>query len=189
VYEAAYDDTLDPRQVYCGVVEQLPDEFAAVKQQAQWGLGRAWLVGAYRDGIWGSAAAARRRLEQAARLQARSDEAYIGEVIHQLLGLELESDRATADAAAVRLGDLFCSVFGQAATPDFGGALEAGRTLEYYNTGRYGDVPAQVWRAVCSCPQRAFNRNSFTILLAALQRGRRSSRRGQRVSSTTRNEA
>jgi hypothetical protein len=189
VYEAAHDDTSDLRQVYCGVVEQLPDEFAAVKQQTKWGLGRAWLVNAYRAGIWGQADAARRSLVEAARLQARCDEAYTSEVVHQLLGLELESGRATADAAAARLRALFCPVLGQPATPDFGGALEAGRSIEYYNTGRYGEVPAQVWRAIRSSPQRALNRNSFTILLAALQSGKRSGRRGQFAPSTTRNEA
>lgn len=189
VYEAAHDDTLDLRQVYCGVIEQLTDEFDVAKQQATWGIGRAWLVSAYRAGIWGQAADARRCLAEAAQLHARCDEDYVSEVVHQLLGWELERGRAVADAAAAGLNDLFCSVFGRSSTPDFCGALEVGRTIEYYNTGRYEDVPAQVWRAIRSSPHRAFNRNSLSILLGAVrQGGRHSSRSGGSAPSTRRNE-
>lgn len=177
VYEAAHDDTTDLPAVYRGVVDQLSAEFAAefapVREQMPWGIGRAWLIRAYRTLIWGARADGRRCLTEAVLAGAELDQTYIDEVVHQLLGVELECGRAAAEDAARLLDDQFRSIMGRGPQLAFAAALEIGRAYEYYGSGRHAEVPAQVLRAIRLNPRRALNRGSLSILLrAALQGGK-----------------
>lgn len=193
VNEAAHDDTVDPNQVYRNLTEHLPPEFTRVKQQAAWGVGRAWLVNAYRYLIWSSVEDGRHCLHEAAKRGASSDEAYVREVVYQLLGLEREYGRRAADEAADRLDEHFCAMCaasprrgvpaGHAAISSFAAALEMGRAFEYYATRHFGQVPAQVLRAICSSPHRALNRASLSMFTRAAIRSRRFAGPGDKFTS------
>jgi hypothetical protein len=182
VYEAAHDDTADLPQVYEEVVAQLTGEFVSVQHQMAWGIGRAWLIRAYRSLIWGSLAAGRDCLAAAAAAGAELDQPYLDEVIHQLLGVEMELGRKAAEEAAARLDEQFRSIMGRTAQPSFVAALELGRAYAYYHSGRHKEVPAQVLRAIRSNPRCALSRGSLSIFMrAALQSGRVRSGMSQNV--------
>jgi hypothetical protein len=193
VYEAAHDDTADLNGVYSHLVAQLPDEFEPVRQQAEWGRGQAWLVNAYRYLLWSSVEDGQQCLVEAARRGAPCNEAFIREVVYQLLGLERECGRQAADAMAKRLDKQFCAVFGAlgdhrtasgcTSASSFAAALEMGRAIEYYNTRRYENVPGQVLRAILSSPSRALNRASLSILTRAAIRSRRPARAGDKFAA------
>lgn len=183
VYEAAHDDTTDLDEVYNDLVAQLPDEFEAVRRQAKWGIGRAWLVNAYRYLLWNSTEAGRTCLAEAARRGACVDEVYISEVVYQLLGMEQESDRQSVDQVAGWLDKQYYPVISGVEATTFSSALEMGRAYEYFNTGRVAEVPSQVLRAICSSPRRALNRASLSMLTRAAVRSRKFAGAGDKLTS------
>lgn len=169
VYEAIHDEAQAHEDVYRSIVAQLPAAFAPVAEQAAWGIARGWLVKAERALLWGDPQEGRRCLEEAGHAGAKIDKAYVDEVVHQLLAIEIEQGTPNADDVAKRLDAEWRRVSSAPAAPSFAAALELGRVYEYYRTGRYAEVPAQVRRALRSNPRHALNRGLLPLLVRSVR--------------------
>lgn len=167
VHEAVHDEAEDHGAVYRSLVDPLPPAFAPVIAEASWGIGRGWLVKAQRALLWGDPQEGRRCIEEAQRVGAVVDKAYVDQVVHQLLCLEIENGTAAADDSARRIDAQWQAAAAAPAAPSFAAALELGRVFEYDRTGRYADVPAQVRRALRSNPRHALNRGLLSLWLRA----------------------
>lgn len=165
LYDAIYDETVDHPNVYRAIVAQLPDEFASVNAQMEWGIERGWLVKAYRFLIWSSRAEGRACLRAAAQAGATIDEEYVQDVVYQLRGFEIERGSEAAHEAAHRLDEELQMAMPGANIPSIAAAAQLARAFEDYNAGRNDAVPSEVLRAFRMDPRHILNRGALSILV------------------------
>ena len=167
IYEVIFDETSDHAKTYREIVEQLPAQYASVRAQMAWGIGRAWLIKAYRALIWGERADGRACLRAAAQAGAAVDDQYLRDVVHQLGGYEIERGTEAAYAAARRLDEELKLAMPTARLPSLASAMRLARAFEYYTAGQNEAVPAEVLRAFRMDPRTMLNRGALSILVRA----------------------
>jgi glycosyltransferase involved in cell wall biosynthesis len=170
LYHAIHDEAADHPKIYREIVAQLPSEFAAVNAQMEWGIGRGWLVKAYRLLIWGSREEGRACLRSAVKAGAVIDEQYLRDVVYQLRGCEIEHGAEVACEAACQIDKELRMAIPGSNIPSFAAAMQLASAFEYYNAGRNDAVPSQVLRAFRMDPRNILNRGALSILVrSALQ--------------------
>jgi glycosyltransferase involved in cell wall biosynthesis len=165
IYDAIYDETVDHPQIYRNNVAQLGPEFAAVRAQMEWGIGRGWLIKAYRFLIWGSPEIGLECLRAAARAGAVVDDQYIRDVVYQLRGCEIECGAEAAQAAARRVDSALRTAMPGVKLPSLEAEMQLARAFEDYYAGRRDAVPTEVLRAFRSDPRHLLNRGALSILV------------------------
>jgi hypothetical protein len=165
IYDAIYDETVDHPQVYRENVAQLPAEYDAVKAQMAWGIGRGWLIKAYRFLIWSDQALGLDCLRAAAGVGAVVDDQYIREVVYQLRSCEIECGAEAALAAARRVDMALRTAMPRAKVPSLEAELQLARAFEDFYAGRRDAVPTEVLRAFRSDPRHLLNRGALSILM------------------------
>ena len=166
VYEVIFDETVDHAKTYREIVAQLPpDKYAAVHAQMEWGIGRAWLVKAYRALIWGSREIGREYLRGAVQAGACVDDQYMRDVVYQLRGYEIERGTDAAYAAASRLDEEFKLAMPAAKLPSLTSAMRLAQAFEHYNAGQNESVPSEILRAFRKDPRTMLNRGALSILV------------------------
>ncbi len=165
VYEVIFDETADHARTYREIVAQLPAEYASVRAQMEWGIGRAWLIKAYRALIWGEREEGRACLREAVQAGAAVDDQYLRDVVYQLGGYEIERGTDAASAAARRLDEEFKLAMPAARLPSLASAMRLARAFEYYTAGQNEAVPSEVLRAFRMDPRTMLNRGALSILV------------------------
>jgi glycosyltransferase involved in cell wall biosynthesis len=170
LYAVIFDETADHEKSYRNIVVQLSPEFAAVNAQMEWGIGRGWLIKAYRSLIWGSREEGRACLREAARAGAVVDEQYIRDVVYQLRGREIECGSEAAYEAARRIDEELRVEMPGVKAPSFAAAMPLARAFEFYTAGRSDAVPSEVLRAFRMDPRHMLNRGALSILVRSAVR-------------------
>jgi glycosyltransferase involved in cell wall biosynthesis len=165
IYDAIYDESVDHPKVYRNNVAQLTPEFAAVREQMEWGIARGWLIKGYRFIIWGFLEEGRECLRAAVGAGADIDEQYIRDVVYQLRAYEIERGAEAAVAAARRMTRELRAAFPTAKIPSLDAELQLARAFEDYFAGRCDVVPIGVLRAIKSDPRYVLNRGALSILV------------------------
>ena len=164
-YEVIFDETSNHAKTYREIVEQLPAEYAPVRAQMDWGIGRAWLIKAYRALIWGEREEGRACLRGAVQAGATVDDQYLRDVVYQLAGYEIERGTDAAYAAAGRLDEELKLAMPAARLPSLASAMRLARAFEYYHAGKNEAVPPEVLRAFRMDPRTMLNRGALSILV------------------------
>ncbi len=165
MYEVIFDETSDHAKTYRDIVAQLPAEYASVQAQAEWGIGRAWLIKAYRALIWGSRTEGGACLREAVAAGATIDDQYLRDVVYQLGGYEIERGTEASYDAARRLDEEFKLAMPAAKLPSLASAMRLARAFEYYSAGQNEAVPSEILRAFRMDPRTMLNRGALSILV------------------------
>ncbi len=165
MYEVIFDETADHARTYREIVAQLPAEYASVRAQMEWGIGRAWLIKAYRALIWGAREEGRACLRGAVQAGACVDNQYLRDVVYQLGGYEIERGSDAAYAAARRLDEELKLAMPAARLPSLASAMRLARAFEYYSAGQNEAVPSEILRAFRMDPRTMLNRGALSILV------------------------
>lgn len=171
--DAIYDEGQDHVAVYRSYIAQLTDEFAPVKQQADWAIARAWLVKGYRCSIWGSQDEGRAYLGKGRRRGGCVDDVLFNDINHQLLGLQLEQGPEAAEQAA-RCVEQNLRAAGYTRLPSLVGRLQLSRAFADYYAGQHAAVPGSVLRAIGTDPRHVLNRGALSILVRSALHSRMS---------------
>lgn len=165
MYEVIFDETSDHAKTYRDIVAQLPAEYASVQAQAEWGIGRAWLIKAYRALIWGSRTEGGACLREAVAAGATIDDQYLRDVVYQLRGYEIERGTEASYDAARCLDEEFKLAMPAAKLPSLASAMRLARAFEYYSAGQNEAVPSEILRAFRMDPRTMLNRGALSILV------------------------
>ena len=174
MYEVIFDETADHPKTYREIVAQLPaDKYAAVHAQMEWGIGRAWLVKAYRALIWGSREEGRAYLHEAVQAGACRRRPIP-------CATSCTNSAATRSSAAPtllmppqhRLDEEFKLAMPAAKLPSLASAMRLAQAFEHYNAGQNEAVPSEILRAFRMDPRTMLNRGALSILVRSAMQTR-----------------
>lgn len=165
VYDVIFDETADHTRTYREIVAQLPAEYASVRAQMEWGIGRAWLIKAYRALIWGEREEGRACSRGAVQAGAAVDDQYLRDVVYQLRGLRDRTWQRRRLCRSRRLDEEFKLAMPAARLPSLASAMRLARAFEYYTAGQNEAVPSEILRAFRMDPRTMLNRGALSILV------------------------
>lgn len=159
------DESQQHEAILYRVLAQLPPELAGLSEQYDWAVGRGYLLKGIRAVIWDRADDGRRHFEQAARLQAPLDEAFLSALTHQLLNYEAEFGPAAAQKLLHAFAPYLEKLGGRAGVRKLNSFYSVNRAFQSYHAGEYAQVPAKVFQAIAANPRYLANRGLLSILL------------------------
>lgn len=151
------------------IFNQLPDDFAILRHKFKRALGRAQLIRGFEDVMWGRHDQGRHTFEFALQNHAVVDDEYIGLIVHQLSGYEIEYG-ANAVIALVEKLKPYLNMVSKRSGSELEASYSVNRAFRSYRNGNYRDVPRDVFRAWMHDPWYLTNRGVVSIFVRSVMR-------------------
>ncbi len=163
------DENKNHPEVLRRMFAQLPPEASGASSQYKWAVGRGYLLKGTRSVFWSRPDDAERNFAYAAQHQAKSDDAYLGQVTQQLLNYEAEFGvQATRNILRALAQHLLRLGEGRGAR-QLNATYSINRAFRNYKLGAYTAVPGMIMDAISNDPRFLANRGVLAILLRSLK--------------------
>ncbi len=172
VWSCATDERGDLSEAMDNIFKQIPDDFSYIRSRFDWALGRALLIRGFEDVMWGRLEQGRDLFEQAAQHHAAADDAYIGLIVHQLSGYEIEYG-VDAVLALVKKLKPYLNTISKRCGDELEASYLVNGAFRKYQNGKFNDVLGSVLRAWLRDPSYLMNRGVVSIFFRSMIRAAR----------------
>ncbi|GAB4544516.1 MAG: hypothetical protein Kow0063_38250 [Anaerolineae bacterium] len=163
--ESIADESVDHGALLKSIFDQLPPELSHLSNQYGWAVGRGYLLRGARAVMWGRPDAGREHFQQAARWEARIDEAFLRLQAYHLMNYETEFGAEATQAVLQSLAAHLEKIGNRSDVRWLKGCYSANQAFSHYQAGEYVTVPGRVIRAIVNDPQYLLNRGMLSILV------------------------
>lgn len=168
------NENVDHADLLGRVFAQLPPEMSQLARQLDWAIARGFLLKAARAVLWGRYEDGARYFEEAITLHAGVDRSYLDQLIQQVLDYELEFGETAARRVLKAWSPYLKGLGGGHAVRQLYSLYSINRAFEYFNSGRYSQVPGMILASVFNDPKHLANRGVVSMFMRSLLgRGRK----------------
>lgn len=172
IWSCATDERGDLSEAMDRIFKQIPDDFSYIRSKYDWALGRALLIRGFEDVMWGRVEQGKDLFKEAARYHAAVDDAYIGLIVHQLSGYEIEYG-VDAVLDLVKKLKPFLNTISKRCGDELEASYLVNGAFRKYQNGKFNDVLGSVLRAWLRDPSYLINRGVVSIFFRSMIRAAR----------------
>jgi glycosyltransferase involved in cell wall biosynthesis len=170
VINSSEDENLDYSRTLKNIFAQLPVGMEHIANQFEWAEARGYLLKGARAVIWDRPEDGRRYFQDAARLGARVDSAYLHQLTRHLLDYETEFGEIPAKNVLKALCNQLEVLGEQKGARSLRGIYQINQAFQRFHKAQYASVPGLVFRASLSDPQNLVNRGVWAVFFRSLVR-------------------
>jgi len=164
------DENLDHGELLQRIFAQLPDKMSHLSEQYDWAVARGYVLKGVRAIIWEREGDGRIYFEQAAKLNAQIDEAFLRNLAAHLANYEVEFGTGSAEDIVHKLCYHLEEMDCKTDALQLSGIYLINRAFQDYQAGNYQQVSGSVWGAISQNPGYLANRGVLSILLRSMLR-------------------
>jgi Glycosyl transferase family 2 len=175
------EESRDHEALLREIFDHLAPRVAALGAQADWAIGRGYLLKGTRAIMWGRITEGRHYLASAAAAGANLDKPLVQKLTAQLLDIDRELGHQAADDAIGNLAPQLERLGSRSSVRGLIGSYALNRAFENYRAQRYRAAVMDALRAIATDPHYIGNRGVYSILLrSAWAMVKRAGRHAQR---------
>lgn len=162
------DENRNHEKLLRQMISHLPFEIAEFSEQTNWAVGRGYILRGTRAIMWNRIEVGQDHFARAKSLGAQIDEAFLRQLVAQLLNYEAEFGPEATEEVIQRLSPFLNWVGKPASARWLKGCYSANKGLRSFKAGEYSIVPGNVLRAAIYDPAYLLNRGLLSIMSRSL---------------------
>jgi glycosyltransferase involved in cell wall biosynthesis len=158
------DENQDHVAVINDIFSQFPEELLHLSQQKDWAVGRGYLIKGIRSLMWGREEEAKSFFAMATEVKADLDEAYLRNVVNQLVDYASHFDDLTTAKLLEDLSLYVAQIGGQSSIHFLKGCYFLNQAFRHYHQRNYHNARKALRYAVRNQPACLGNRGVISLL-------------------------